>query len=328
VSALLEVRDLVKHFPSRSKTLFATNDEHPVRAVEGVGFDLARGEALGLVGESGSGKSTTARLVVGLESPTAGSIRLDGVELARASRKEWLPHRRRIQMIFQDPMSALDPRQTVGSIVSEPLAIHRVGKPRERRMRALSLLEAVGLSAEHAGRLPHEFSGGQRQRIGIARAIALEPDVLVCDEPVSALDVSIQAQVVNLFKELQERFGLAYLFIAHDLAVVRSLCPRIAVMYLGRIVESASRESLFRSPQHPYTRALLSAIPVADPIVEQTRERIVLQGDPPSPANPPSGCPFHPRCVERIHVPGDRCVRERPELTMRENGSLAACHLV
>ncbi len=321
MSALLEVRDLSKHFPSRSR------HGQPVRAVQDVTFELARGEALGLVGESGSGKSTTARLVVGLESTTAGSIRLDGAELAHLSHKQWLPHRRRVQMIFQDPQSSLDPRQTVASIVGEPLGIHRIGRPRERRLRVLALLEAVGLSAQHAARLPHEFSGGQRQRIGIARALALEPDLLVCDEPVSALDVSIQAQIVNLFKDLQAQFGLAYLFIAHDLAVVRNLCPRIAVMYLGRIVEIASRETLFTTPQHPYTRALLSAIPVADPLVERTRERIVLLGDPPSPADPPTGCPFHPRCVERPNVPGDRCVRDRPELVQKPNGSLAACHL-
>jgi oligopeptide/dipeptide ABC transporter ATP-binding protein len=328
VSALLEVRDLVKDFPARRRPVVVSHEKHePVRAVAGVSFALERGGALGLVGESGSGKTTTARLVMGLESPTSGSIRLDGAELAGLDRKGWLPHRRRMQMIFQDPHSSLDPRQSVGSILCEPLAIHRLGRPRERRARAHELLEAVGLSADHADRLPHEFSGGQRQRIGIARALALEPEILVCDEPVSALDVSVQAQIVNLLKSLQERFGLAYLFIAHDLAVVRNLCPRIAVMYLGRIVEEAPRERLFASPQHPYTQALLSAIPVADPRIERERERIVLLGDPPSPASPPSGCAFHPRCRERVRVPDDRCARERPELAPHGDGTRAACHL-
>jgi oligopeptide/dipeptide ABC transporter ATP-binding protein len=324
VSALLEVRGLEKSFVSRPRGFFA-REARVVRAVADVSFDVERGAALGLVGESGSGKSTTARMIAGLLAPSAGSISLGGVELANRPEHEWRPHRRRLQMIFQDPYASLDPRRTIGATVAEPLFVHKLGKPRERRVRMLALLEAVGLSTQHAGRYPHEFSGGQRQRVGIARALALEPEILVCDEPVSALDVSIQAQIVNLFKELRERFGLAYLFIAHDLAVVRSLCDRIAVMYLGRIVEIGARDAVFDRPAHPYTRALLSAVPVPDPRVERARQRIVLLGDPPSPSAPPSGCAFHTRCIERVRVPGERCVRERPELPA--SGHAAACHL-
>ena len=324
--ALLEVRDLAKHFPVGRRGLLG-RPERWLRAVDGVSFDLHAGECLGLVGESGCGKSTVARAIVGLHRPTAGSVKLGGVELARLSRRGWLPHRRRIQMVFQDPYASLDPRQTVASILAEPLTIHRLGKPRERRLRALALLDAVGLNPRHVNRYPHEFSGGQRQRIGIARALALEPELIVCDEPVSALDVSIQAQILNLLKELQERFGLAYLFIAHDLAVVRHVCERVAVMYLGRIVETADRAELFETPRHPYTRALLSAIPLPDPAAERARERIVLRGDVPSPLDPPSGCAFHPRCPHRDEVPGDRCGRELPAL--REAGTASvACHLV
>jgi oligopeptide transport system ATP-binding protein len=332
MSALLEVRDLVKHFPVGKRGIFAEPREL-LRAVDGVSFELERGRTLGLVGESGSGKSTTARVIIGLERATAGSVKLDGVELTQLSRREWLPHRRRLQMIFQDPYASLDPRQTVGSILAEPLAIHRLAKPRERKLRVLELLEAVGLEARHLERYPHEFSGGQRQRIGIARALALEPEILICDEPVSALDVSIQAQVVNLLEDLQERFGLSLLFIAHDLALVRHVCDEVAVMYLGKIVERAPREALFESPLHPYTRALLSAVPVADPVLERARERIVLGGDPPSPTNPPAGCSFHPRCAERDRVPGARCEREVPELRARSSGRAtdglraSACHL-
>lgn len=329
MTPLLSVRDLVKRFPVGRRGWFARDPRH-VTAVDGVSFDVERGGALGLVGESGSGKSTTARMLVGLIEATSGSIRLDGDELVGLSRSGWLPHRRRVQMIFQDPYASLDPRQTVMSILTEPMTIHALGKPRERLVRALGLLEAVGLSARHARRYPHEFSGGQRQRVGIARALALEPELLVCDEPVSALDVSIQAQIVNLFKDLQERFGLAYVFIAHDLAVVRSLCDRVAVLYLGRVVEEAPRDVLFAAPAHPYTRALLSAVPVADPAVERRRERIVLAGDPPSPASPPSGCSFHPRCPVRASVPDDRCARERPHPlpVAAANDARAACHLV
>ena len=257
---LLVVRDLVKLFARPRAGLFGPRLA-PVRAVDGVSFTLEQGGALGLVGESGSGKSTVARLIVGLERATSGSIALEGQELTRFSNAEWRPLRGRVQMVFQDPSSALDPRQSAAASVAEPLAIHRRGKPRERRLRALALLESVGLAAAQANLYPHEFSGGQRQRIGIARALALEPALLVCDEPVSALDVSVQAQILNLLHELQQRHGLAYLFISHDLAVVRALCPRVAVMQLGKLVESGPREDLFTRPQHEYTRALLASVP-------------------------------------------------------------------
>ncbi len=322
---LLEVRDLHKHFPVGKRGILG-RPAGWLRAVDGVSFALERGQSLGLVGESGCGKSTTARTVIGLQRATSGSVRLDGVELTGLSPRALFPHRRRMQMIFQDPYASLDPRQTVGSILAEPLQIHRIAKPRERRMRALALLDAVGLNPRHVNRYPHEFSGGQRQRVGIARALALEPDLILCDEPVSALDVSIQAQIINLLKELQERFGIAYLFIAHDLAVVRQLCQRVAVMYLGRIVEVAERDALYADPQHPYTRALLSAVPIPDPERERARQRILLAGDVPSPLAPPSGCRFHPRCPERERVPGERCMREEPALASR-GPRAAACHL-
>ncbi len=326
MSALLEVEDLHKHFPVGKRGLFGRPASW-LRAVDGVSFTLERGESLGLVGESGCGKSTTARTVIGLQRATSGSVRLDGAELTHMTRAELQAYRQRMQMIFQDPYASLDPRQTVGSILTEPLIIHGIGRSRERKLRALALLDAVGLNPRHVNRYPHEFSGGQRQRIGIARALALEPDLILCDEPVSALDVSIQAQIVNLLKELQERFGLAYLFIAHDLAVVRQLCHRVAVMYLGRVVETAPRDDLYRDPKHPYTRALLSAVPVPDPRVEETRERIVLEGDVPNPSDPPTGCSFHPRCPERGNVPGDRCAVEIPALEELGARRLRACHL-
>lgn len=321
-SALLEVKDLSKHFPTGKRGLFG-KPAQSLRAVDGVSFEIGRGETLGLVGESGCGKSTCARTILGLYEATGGSVRYEGTELTGMTRKERAPFRRKIQMIFQDPYASLDPRQTVSSILTEPLRIHRLARPRARRLRAMQLLDAVGLNPRHVHRYPHEFSGGQRQRIGVARALALEPDLIVCDEPVSALDVSIQAQVVNLLEELQERFGLAYLFIAHDLAVVRHICDRIAVMYLGKIVEIAERDALFEDPRHPYTRALLSAIPHPDPKIERTRERIVLEGDVPSPLNPPSGCRFHTRCVERGGVPNERCSTEEPALF----GQRSACFL-
>jgi oligopeptide/dipeptide ABC transporter ATP-binding protein len=332
MSALLEVRDLAVHFPAGSRGLFSAPREL-LRAVDGVSFVLDRGRTLGLVGESGSGKSTTARAIIGLERATSGSVKLDGVELTGLTRREWLPHRRRMQMIFQDPYASLDPRQTIGSALEEPLAIHRLAKPRERKLRALELLESVGLDPSHSNRYPHEFSGGQRQRIGIARALSLEPEILICDEPVSALDVSIQAQIVNLLKDLQERFELSLLFIAHDLALVRHVCDDVLVMYLGRIVESAPRNALFEHPMHPYTRALLSAVPSMDPEVEHERARIVLRGDPPSPTHPPAGCAFHPRCSERENVPEHRCEREIPLLCARSGDfppgakHTSACHL-
>jgi len=324
--SLLEVRDLHKHFPVGKKGLF-DRPAHWLRAVDGVSFDLEHGETMGLVGESGCGKSTVARTIIGLQPATSGSVMFDGTDLTTLTRKGWAPFRRRIQMIFQDPYASLDPRQTVASILAEPLAIHKQGKPKERQVRAMELLDAVGLNPRHIHRYPHEFSGGQRQRIGIARALALRPEIILCDEPVSALDVSIQAQVINLLEELQERFELTFLFIAHDLAVVRHLCKRIAVMYLGRIVEVADRDELFNNPRHPYTRALLSAIPHPDPIVERTRERIVLEGDVPSPLFPPSGCSFHPRCPERENVPGERCSMEIPRLMTDASGRQRSCHL-
>ncbi len=323
MSALLEVRGLTKRFATRRGDL---------RALDGVSFDLERGATLGLVGESGCGKTTVARCLAGLERPTSGSMRLAGVELAGLTHRGWRPHRKRIQMVFQDPGGSLDPRQETASIVAEPLAIHGIGSRRERRVRALGLLESVGLAAEHAQRHPHELSGGQRQRVAIARALALAPEVLVCDEPTSALDTRVQAQILELLRELQQRLGLAILFISHDLAVVREICREVLVLYLGRIVETAPAETLFADPHHPYTRALLSAVPIPDPEIEAARERIVLAGDPPSPLHPPSGCPFHPRCPERERVPGDRCRIEAPALSPRTgegSGSarLDACHL-
>ncbi|WP_419190365.1 ABC transporter ATP-binding protein [Saltatorellus ferox] len=318
---MLEVTDLHKHFPIGTKGLLG-KPARWLHAVDGVSFSLERGETLGLVGESGCGKSTTARAIIGLYPPTSGSVKFEGQEISHLTRSERAPFRRRIQMIFQDPYASLDPRQTVASILAEPLKIHRLAKPRERKLRAMQLLDAVGLNPRHIHRFPHEFSGGQRQRIGVARALSLEPDLIICDEPVSALDVSIQAQVVNLLEELQERFGLSYLFIAHDLAVVRHICDRVAVMYLGKVVEIAERDELFGNPQHPYTKALMSAVPHPDPRVERTRERIVLEGDVPSPLDPPSGCRFHPRCIERHKVAGDLCSTVEPQLDTR-----SACHL-
>ena len=319
----LEVEGLAKHFPAGARAL--GRPRRLLKAVDGVSFSLERGGSLGLVGESGCGKSTTARVLVGLHRATAGSVKLDGVELTTLSRRERRPYARRMQMIFQDPYASLDPRQTVASTLEEPLRIHGLGKPRERRLRALALLEAVGLNPRHVNRYPHEFSGGQRQRIGIARALALEPELIVCDEPVSALDVSIQAQILNLLEELQRRFGLAYLFIAHDLAVVRHVCDSIAVMYLGKVVELAERDALFSAPRHPYTQALLSAVPLPDPVAEAERRRVVLEGDVPSPLDPPAGCAFHPRCPARGQVEGDLCERSVPSLT--GEGHRSACHL-
>ena len=325
---LLEVTDLHKHFPVGERTLMGAPKSW-LHAVDGVSFRLEPGQSLGLVGESGCGKSTTARAIVGLHKPTSGSVRVNGVDIAGLSRRRMKPFRRQMQMIFQDPYASLDPRQTVGSILMEPLKIHHTVRAGKRRLRALALLDAVGLNPRHINRYPHEFSGGQRQRIGIARALALEPDLIICDEPVSALDVSIQAQVLNLLKDLQEQMGLAYLFIAHDLAVVRHLCQRVAVMYLGRVVEIADRDELYTAPKHPYTRALLSAIPLPDPLKERSRQRIVLEGDVPSPMNPPSGCSFHPRCIERHDLPADLCSTERPGLAVLQGSGRreCACHL-
>ena len=292
---IVEVRNLVKHFPAGGGLL--GRPRRVVRAVDGVSFALRRGETLGLVGESGCGKTTVTRCILQLDRPTSGEVLFEGRDLTKLSESELRPVRRRLQVCFQDPYGSLNPRMRAGQIVGEPLAVHGLAPDRARRQeRVGELLTAVGLAPEHADRYPHELSGGQRQRVGIARALALEPAVIICDEPVSALDVSIQAQIVNLLADLQAKLGLAYLFVAHDLSVVRHISDRIAVMYLGRIVELADRDALAGSPRHPYTRALLSAVPIPDPVIEAARERIVLRGEVPSSLDPPAGCAFHPRC--------------------------------
>jgi oligopeptide transport system ATP-binding protein len=323
---LLQVRDLAVHFGISKGFLFRRH-AGSVRAVDGVSFDIARGQTVGLVGESGCGKSTTGRAIARLNRPTAGSIRLDGQELSTLDGAALRRMRRRLQMIFQDPYSSLNPRMTVGAIIGEPLDIHSVGSARERGARVRQLLDVVGLPRQAGDRYPHQFSGGQRQRVGIARALALNPELIVADEPISALDVSIQAQILNLLARLQREFKLTYLFIAHDLAAVRHISDRVLVMYLGRIVESASSADLYRRPRHPYTVALLSAVPIPDPAAEATRRRIVLKGDVPSPASPPSGCAFHTRCWlrERLGNPGE-CATVSPSLRALASGHTVACH--
>jgi len=317
---LLEVRGLQKHFPIRRGVFSRVSGW--LRAVDGVDLTIREGETLGLVGESGSGKTTTGRCILRLIEPTAGSVRFQGVDLLSLSSSEMRKMRRELQVIFQDPYGSLNPRMKVGSIVGEPLAIHRIARGSEREERVAELLRRVGLDPSMMRRYPHEFSGGQRQRIGIARALALKPKLIICDEPVSALDVSIQAQVVNLLMDLQEEFSLTYLFIAHDLSIVEHISDRVAVMYLGKIVEMADAETLYREPKHPYTQALLSAIPVPDP--EARARRILLKGDLPSPASPPPGCSFHTRCPVAIDI----CSRVEPPLLAVGGGHLASCHLV
>jgi len=322
--ALMQVEGLVKHYPMR-RGLVLTRTIGQVRAVDGLSFELFRGETLALVGESGCGKSTTARLVLRLIEPTAGTVRFEGTDITTMHGDALRKLRRRMQIVFQDPFASLNPRMTVAEILEEPLIVHGIGDGAARRARVAELLGLVGLAPYHAGRYPHEFSGGQRQRIGIARALAVEPALVVCDEPVSALDVSIQAQVVNLLKDLQARLGLSYLFIAHDLAVVKHVADRVAVMYLGRIVEIGAKDQVFANPRHPYTRVLLSAIPRPDPhrrLARQAGAGDTSGGDVPSPANVPPGCRFHTRCPFVI----DRCRTEDPALHIIEPGHLSACH--
>ncbi|MGB8360641.1 MAG: dipeptide ABC transporter ATP-binding protein [Acidimicrobiia bacterium] len=317
---IVKVRDLKKHFPIM-KGVFR-RQVGAVRAVDGITFDIYRGETLGLVGESGSGKSTTGRVILQLELATEGTIEFEGTELTVTKGKALRSLRPRMQMIFQDPHASLNPRMNVASIIGEPLTEHNKARGEDRRKRIEELLSLVGLEPKHANRYPHEFSGGQRQRIGIARAIALNPDFIVADEPIAALDVSIQAQVVNLLEDLQDVLGLTYLFISHDLSMVRHIADRVAVMYLGKLMELGSVDRLYSSPKHPYTQALLSAVPVPDPVVESTRRRVILEGDIPSPANPPPGCPFNTRCP----VAQDLCSAEVPEWRELEPGRWVACH--
>jgi oligopeptide transport system ATP-binding protein len=319
---LVEVRDLYKYFPIHAGLM--SRHIGDVKAVDGVSFSINPGETLGLVGESGSGKTTIGRLLLRLLAATKGEIHFEGADVIALNRGDLRHLRRAMQIIFQDPFASLNPRMTVGEIVAEPLRIHGIARGKAIEERVVDLLKRVGLRPYHANRYPHEFSGGQRQRIGIARALAVDPKFIVCDEPVSALDVSIQAQVINLLEDLQEQFGLTYLFIAHDLSVVRHISTRVAVMYVGKIVELADREALYLNPLHPYTQALLSAIPIPDPAIEQRRKRIVLTGDIPSPVNPPSGCRFHTRCP----IAFDRCSVQEPAFTEYAPGHFAACHWV
>ncbi|MGO6694427.1 ABC transporter ATP-binding protein [Rhizobium johnstonii] len=317
---VLEIRDVAVHFAGRGGLL--GGPAATVKAVNGVSLDIAKGETVALVGESGCGKSTLSNTIVGLQQPVAGSVRIGGAEVVGAGRRELNDIRRRVQMIFQDPALSLDPRSTIGAAIGEPLIVRGIARGKQLKDRVATLLTQVGLRPEHADRYPHQFSGGQRQRVVIARALALEPDLVVCDEPVSALDVSVRAQILNLLVAMQRRTGVSYLFVSHDLAVVRHICDRVVVMYLGRFVEMADRDTFFADPKHPYTKALMSAVPEADPVVQRTKQRFVLGGELPSPANIPSGCAFHTRCPLATEI----CSRERPELTPRPDGALVACH--
>ncbi|MGN6030749.1 MAG: ABC transporter ATP-binding protein [Thermomicrobiales bacterium] len=319
---LLDVKNLVMHFPLTQGIIFQRK-VGAVQAVDGVSFQVKKGETLGLVGESGCGKSTTGRAILQLYKPTSGEVNFNGRDLTKLDGNEMRKMRRHLQMVFQDPYASLNPRMTVGNIVSEPMQIHKLVEKNQRTQRVQELLQTVGLNPYFANRYPHEFSGGQRQRVGIARALAANPDFIVCDEPVSALDVSIQAQVVNLLEDLQDQFGLTYLFIAHDLSVVRHISDRVAVMYLGKIVEMADRNELYDDPLHPYTKALLSAVPIPDPVIEKKRERIILTGDVPSPINPPSGCHFHTRCPYVMDV----CKQIDPIFADQGRDHWVACHL-
>ncbi len=321
---LVRVENLKKHFPITRGIIFQ-RQIGAIKAVDGISFDVYRGETLGLVGESGCGKSTTGRTVLQLYRPTEGNVYFEGENLVEMKGEQLRRQRRKMQMIFQDPYASLNPRMTVGSIVGEPLEVHRViTSAKERQERVQELLQLVGLNPYFINRYPHEFSGGQRQRIGVARALALNPSFIVCDEPISALDVSIQAQVVNLLEDLQDKLGLTYLFIAHDLSMVRHISDRVAVMYLGKIVELTDRDTLYNRPEHPYTQALLSAVPIPDPVVEETRQRIILQGDVPNPANPPPGCNFSTRCPKVMPI----CKEQDPEFKEIAPGHWCACHLL
>ena len=320
-NVLLSVNNLVKYFPITRGIIFQKQIA-AVHAVDDISFNIRRGETLGLVGESGCGKSTTGRTILQLYRPTSGSVVFDGVELVTLNREELRKMRRQMQMIFQDPYASLNPRMTVGEIIGEPLIVHKIANQKEVNERVEHLLELVGLSPAFANRYPHEFSGGQRQRIGVARALALQPSFIVCDEPISALDVSIQAQVVNLLEDLQSQFNLTYLFVAHDLSMVRHISDRVAVMYLGTIVELTERNELYLNPLHPYTQALLSAVPIPDPVADAKRRRTILQGDVPSPVNPPSGCRFRTRCP----IAEAACAESRPESRELKPAHFVACH--
>ena len=318
---LLEVTDLVKHFPIKSG-IVVDREVARVRAVDGVSLTLREGETLGLVGESGCGKSTLCRVIMQLTTATSGSVKFQGEELVGRSRRDLRPMRRQMQMIFQDPFASLNPRKRVGQIIGDPIELHGLAGGADVKRRVQDLLDRVGLHPEHYNRYPHEFSGGQRQRIGIARALALQPKLIVADEPVSALDVSVQAQIINLLEDVQAEFGLSYLFVAHDLGVVRHVSDRVAVMYLGKIVEDCAADDLYSRPIHPYTNALLSAVPIPDPRLNDARERLVLEGDVPSPIDPPPGCSFHTRCPWATEV----CTTDEPALVEHTAGHVAACH--